>query len=145
MQNIKDAIIEVLKSRSLRITQARISVLDVLMNQHGPISHQQIESILQERDSCIDRVTIYRTLHSLTDCGILHKITGVDRSYSYAYKRDSDQQNQHGTEHPHFVCERCSHTFCLPELDVPKTIATPTGFELKHTEVKLFGYCPECN
>jgi len=140
-----DTIHLILKSKGLRITQARLSVLDVLVQQQGPISHQQIERLLEQDESHIDRVTIYRTLHSLTECGILHKITGLDRSYSYAYKTDPDHQDQHGTEHPHFVCERCLHTFCLPNVDVPKKIVTPSGFELKHTEVKLFGYCPECN
>jgi len=140
-----ESLLPILKSKGLRITQARIAVLDVLMQQHGPLSHQQIEAILEQHDSRIDRVTIYRTLHSLTECGILHKIMGIDRSYSYAFKRDDAHQDQHGTEHPHFVCERCSHTFCLPDVDVPNTIHTPTGFELRHTEVKLFGYCPECN
>jgi Fur family transcriptional regulator, ferric uptake regulator len=140
-----DSILSILKANGLRVTQARIAVLEVLMQQNGPISHQQIESKLEAQDSRIDRVTIYRTLHSLTECGILHRIMGIDRSFSYAYKRDDTHQDHHGSEHAHFVCERCTHTFCLTEVDMPKSIVTPTGFELKHTEVKLFGYCPECN
>lgn len=134
----------ILKSKGLRVTQARILILDMLIQQQGPISHQHIERLLEQDESHIDRVTIYRTLHSLTECGILHKITGLDRSYSYAYKSTSAHKD-HEIEHPHFVCERCSHTFCLPNIDVPKIVPTPTGFELKYTEVKLFGYCPECN
>jgi len=139
-----ESLLPLLKTKGLRITPARVAVLEVLMEQNGPISHQQIENILEQQESHIDRVTIYRTLHTLTECGILHKIMGMDRSYSYAFKMDEVHKDQHGTEHPHFVCERCSHTFCLPEVEVPSSINTPSGFELKHTEVKLFGYCPEC-
>lgn len=134
-----------LKSHGLRVTQARVVLLELLMNQHGPISHQQIETMLDESESPIDRVTIYRTLHSLTECGILHRVTGLDRSFSYAYVNDGASGEHHGGDHAHFVCERCSHTFCLPEVDAPAALSTPTGFELKHTEVKLFGYCPDCN
>lgn len=141
----QDHIIELLKSHGLRVTQARIALLDLLMDQHGPVSHQQIEAMLEESSSPIDRVTIYRTLHSLTECGILHKITGIDRSFTYAYVQEGNEGEHHGGDHAHFVCERCSHTFCLLEVDVPATIGTPSGFELKHTEVKLFGYCPDCN
>lgn len=140
-----DKIVGLLKTHGLRVTPARTVILDLLMNQHGPVSHQQIESLLEVSASPIDRVTIYRTLHSLTECGILHKVTGLDRSFSYAYVQDANQGEHHSGDHAHFVCERCSHTFCLPEVDVPEAIHTPSGFELKHTEVKLFGYCPDCN
>lgn len=141
----QEQITGILRAHGLRVTQARVILLDLLMNQHGPLSHQQIESLLEDSASPIDRVTIYRTLHSLTECGIFHKITGLDRSFSYAYINETDEGAQHSGDHAHFVCERCSHTFCLPEVDVPAAISTPSGFELKHTEVKLFGYCPDCN
>jgi Fur family ferric uptake transcriptional regulator len=140
-----DHITDLLKSNGLRVTQARIEILDVLMQQHGPLSHQQIEGIILGHGSHIDRVTIYRTLHSLTECGILHRVMGIDRSFSYAFKNTHDHEEHHGIEHPHFVCEKCALTFCLPEVEVQQNIPTPSGFELKHTEVKLFGYCPECN
>ncbi len=134
-----------LRSTGLRVTPARVAILDVLMQQLGPISHQQLEGLLGQNGSHIDRVTIYRTLHSLTECGILHKVTGVDRTFSYGYKNEAKQHEHHGTEHPHFVCEKCAHTFCLPDVPPLNSITTPSGFELKHTEIKLFGYCPECN
>ncbi len=134
-----------LRSNGLRITPARMAVLEVLMHQQGPISHQQLEGLLNQNGSHIDRVTIYRTLHSLTECGILHKITGADRTFSYGYRNDDNQEEHHGMEHPHFVCEKCAHTYCLPDVPILNSIATPSGFELKHTEIKLFGYCPECN
>lgn len=145
MPNQQTSLIGVLKRNRLRVTQARLAILEVLMEQNGPLSHQQLESILERGGMSTDRVTIYRTLHSLTECGILHKVIGIDRSFSYAFKSDPDHNEQHGVEHPHFVCEKCFSTFCLPEMNVPHIITTPSGFELKHAEVKLYGYCPECN
>ena len=145
MSTNADAIPSLLKTHGLRVTLARVTVLELLMCQRNPLSHQQIEDLLDGHHAKMDRVTIYRTLHSLTDCGLLHKVMGIDRSFSYAYKTNVEENVHHGADHPHFVCERCAHTFCLTELDVPTTVNIRAGFSTRHTEVKLYGYCPECN
>jgi len=134
-----------LRVSGLRVTQARLHILGLLMAHNGALNHQQIEDYLTQNGLITDRVTIYRTLHSLTDSGIIHKIPGLDRTFSYAYRSADAHDAQHASSHPHFVCEQCSQTICLPDVTVAiSNMQTPDGFEFHHTELKLVGLCAEC-
>lgn len=141
----KEELSELLKSKNLRVTKARLCVLEHLIEASEAMSHVLLVECLQSKGINLDSVTIYRTLHSLTETGIIHKITGVDRSFHYAFAR-TDHKNDHKkvSNHPHFTCQKCTHTFCLPELSSPIHIDTPEGFEYVHAEITLVGYCPEC-
>jgi Fur family transcriptional regulator, ferric uptake regulator len=141
----KDNIYDILRSSRLRITNARIRILDLLISSSEALSHQQVEEGLKAKGFHIDTVTIYRTLNSLTEYGVIHKVTGVDRSFLYAFAQLSGKSDhQHSSNHPHFTCQKCTHTFCLPELSESVTIQAPQGFELIHAEITLVGFCPEC-
>jgi len=141
-----EAIEAQLRECGLRVTQARLHILGLLMANDGALNHQQIEDYLSQNGLITDRVTIYRTLHSLTDTGILHKITGLDRTFSYAYQNHDVHDHKHASTHPHFVCEHCSQTICLPDVTVAiSNMQTPDGFEFHHTELKLVGLCAECS
>lgn len=138
----------VLREHRLRVTPVRCHVLQLMYGQPGAMTHQQVLDELNASGYELDRVTVYRTLNTLTDSGILHRITGIDRTFSYAFKRQTDNENQvhSGAEHPHFICDRCSVTYCLPDIPAESlpAIPAPAGFELRQTELKLYGVCPDC-
>jgi len=134
----------ILKSSGLRVTKSRLCVLDLLITASEAMSHQHVEEYLHSKGIYLDTVTIYRTLNSLTEAGVIHKITGVDRSYQYAFAKTSQVDKHHTANHPHFTCQKCTHTYCLPDMPTPTEIKAPVGFELIHAEITLVGYCPEC-
>ena len=137
-----------IKNAGLKSTQARIAVLGLLMqSQHG-LNHQELEKRLGENGYQFDRVTLYRTLHHLSEARIIHKLVGIDRSFVFAYIDEaiSSEPSPHQTEHPHFICESCATTYCLDQNSYTQArVEIPVGFTLKHSELQLFGICPECH
>jgi Fe2+ or Zn2+ uptake regulation protein len=96
-----------LRAAKLRVTDARIAILDVLCHASRALDAQQVLDALSfavEKDhahqhaggTCdhdhaadgspvtLDRVTVYRTLASLVDAGIAHRVTTSDRVHRYA-------------------------------------------------------------
>ena len=145
MMPYKERLSHELKSNGLRVTKARLYVLELFHATSKALSHQDIEERLQSKGIDLDTVTIYRTLSSLTKADIIHKITGSDRSFHYAYVNSSKHTGHINTSsHPHFTCQKCTHTYCLPELVSPITIETPKGFQYTHAEITLVGFCPQC-
>ncbi len=145
MQNSAFSPEDLLRAHGLRVTPVRCRIVELLHRLPGAMTHQQVLDEFVAQGVDMDRVTVYRTLNSLTDVGILHRITGLDRTFSYALLRPAPAE-AHRDDHPHFVCEQCSHTFCLPEIPLPLAeIHTPKGFTGHYAEVKVFGLCPDCS
>jgi Fur family ferric uptake transcriptional regulator len=61
---------KLLKNHRLRITDCRIDVLEKFHNTDHALSFKDLEDELKD----YDRVTLYRTLNSFIDQGLLHRI-----------------------------------------------------------------------
>ena len=91
-----------------------------------------------------DRVTVYRTLQTFMDKGIIHTIPTNDNSIKYALCKDNCEQGHHHDDHVHFICSTCGTTTCLEEIHVPE-IKLPRGYKTNQTEVIVSGVCKECS
>jgi Fe2+ or Zn2+ uptake regulation protein len=60
-----------LRDASLYCTKARVAVLSVLMDASGPLRQDEISERIVA--GAFDKVTIYRTLDSLVDAGLVHR------------------------------------------------------------------------
>ncbi|HNK90447.1 MAG TPA: transcriptional repressor, partial [Chitinophagales bacterium] len=68
MKNIKDR----LKKSGLRVTPIREEVLEYFTDQQRALAHADIEANYKNK---FDRVTLYRTLTTFIESGILHKVS----------------------------------------------------------------------
>lgn len=125
-----------LLAAQLRVTEARLTVLGLLVQAQRALSHADIESTL---DQPLDRVTLYRTLDRLAEAGLLHKTVGDDRITRFAPLGDAP--DHHG--HAHFHCDDCGRVFCLPQ-KVPRKPVLPEGFAIESTELNWHGHCAQC-
>ena len=73
---------ELLENCGLGYTPNRHRVLEVVGNNSGPLSAQQIFNTLNRTDN-INRVTVYRILDLLVDKGLVERIRGGGRSFVY--------------------------------------------------------------
>lgn len=138
---MSDTIGKVLKKHDLRITPVRVTILQYFENQNIALSHAELEHRF-EKD--IDRVTIYRTLQSFLDKGLLHKVpddTGIAR---YAYCRTDCSAHHHTDNHVHFKCIVCKKVECLHHLEIP-TINVPEGYRIDTANLLMEGICVRCN
>jgi Fur family transcriptional regulator, ferric uptake regulator len=108
---------EILKKNELSVTEGRKKILELFLNNDGALAHADIEKKTGEN---FDRVTVYRTLQTFVDKGIIHHIPTTDNSILYALCKDNCEAGHHHDNHVHFVCDECNKTICLEEVTVPQ-------------------------
>jgi Fur family transcriptional regulator, ferric uptake regulator len=138
---MKGIIGKILKDNELRTTQCREEVLQLFFNHDFALSNGFIE---REINHTHDRVTVYRTLKTFLDKGIIHKVLDVDGGTKYALCKESCTHNHHQHEHVHFTCLKCSTTTCLDALDIPG-IKLPSGYTFVEANFLIQGICNHCN
>ena len=130
---------QLLRSNGLRRTQARKLVLDLMFQVPRPLSHQEIAD--EPALSQLDRVTLYRTLTTLEQAGLLHRIQGVDGVWRF--RGHAIQEGKCGGDHLHFLCLECKQMTCLPEQALP-WVEAPEGAEVFGKQLLVYGRCAAC-
>ncbi|HZS81032.1 MAG TPA: transcriptional repressor [Herbaspirillum sp.] len=157
-----------LRAAAVRVTQARVSVMALLLSARSAVSHQDIQDQLVG----MDRVTLYRVLDCLTDAGLAHKIASDDRIFRYnagagKEHHDAPQSAQGHPQHGHFRCMRCARVFCLDgsgeagflesvlpssgkrrsttaQLQSALQKSLGKGFQSHEIELTVKGWCDDC-
>jgi Fur family ferric uptake transcriptional regulator len=129
-----------LKMHNLKSTKLRLAVVQVLMDTRVGLSHQDLSNALTVE---FDRVTLFRTLNTFEDIGIVHKIMDAQGTAKYAYTLPNDLHNN--ANHAHFICSTCGQIFCLNDTFTLNDIAVPEGFTKNNMEVQVKGICNKCN
>ena len=131
--------IEMLLSRAgLKKTRQRMDVLKVLVNAKRPLTAEQIGYRLGKEAP--NRVTIYRTIETFAESGLVHRAYIHDRSRYY-------ELGEHCTDlqcHPHFTCTKCGSTRCMPGSTVGMVKGLGQGFVVHRQQVRIEGLCPRC-
>ena len=104
------------------------------------MAHADIEKKAGEK---FDRVTIYRTLQTFVEKGIIHSIPTADNSIRYALCKDDCSEGHHHDNHVHFVCDQCDKTECLEQVIVPE-VKLPIGYKISRIEMVISGICKDC-
>ena|SRR5688572_11877549 len=138
--NINLQIEDILKRNQLSVTGSRKKILQLFLAQPGALAHGDIENRAGEK---FDRVTVYRTLQTFVEKGIIHVIPTPDNSIRYALCKDECSEGHHHDHHVHFVCDECGNTYCLDDVVTPD-IKLPKGYSPQHVEVVVQGVCKNC-
>lgn len=141
MKNVKKAE-KILKKINLRITESRLDILDFFQGQEFALSHADIESALSGK---FDRVTIYRTLKSFLEKGLIHKVLDDSGNLKYAACKTlcKPEIELHQHQHAHFKCTTCGQTTCLEEVEIPEVVL-PIGFAVSEANLLMQGTCADC-
>ncbi|MBM3414656.1 MAG: transcriptional repressor [Bacteroidetes bacterium] len=130
-----------LKQKGLSVTGSRRKILQLFMQQKGALSHRDIE---KKAGAVFDRVTIYRTLQTFLDKGIIHAIPSAGNAVRYALCQGQCGPGHHDHQHIHFICSRCKHTFCLDHSVTPD-LHLPKGYQAQDIDVLVKGVCQQCS
>lgn len=131
---------EALKIKGIKVTQFRIRLLEVLESAKYPMQQKEIEELWGFN---LDRVTLYRTLKSFSEKGIIHKIEVNESVTSYKLASINTESDEY-IDHAHFHCSICGKVICLPQCEV-KRFELPEGFEQIRGKVIIEGVCKFCN
>ncbi len=136
-----DVVENLLTEGRLRVTQPRKLIMQVLAGSEAAVSQADIEKALESQ---VDRVTVYRTLKSFEEAGIIHKISDTDSVTKYALCLDDCHKGgAHSHNHAHFHCNACGNTTCLNSvrIEVPDL---PKGYQVSETNLIVSGLCTAC-
>ncbi len=134
----KESSASLLRSRGLRATKPRLDLIDCLQDFGSAMPYSKIQETL----SPIDRVTLYRTLDTLTNQGIIHQALRDQDGVYYALCGHSCDSHQHEHEHVHFKCSECDEVTCQ-DLDQDFVLSL-AGYQVDQVQVSVRGVCPKC-
>lgn len=129
-----------LKKHSLRRTQIREAILMKFIEAGSALSHSELENDLK---GAFDRVTIYRTLKSFDEKGLIHKVIDDEAVVKYAICDEVCDEHEHHDHHAHFKCDECKQTTCLHDIYIEKP-TLPKGFVPHDYQLLIRGICGDC-
>lgn len=128
-----------LQTRNIQPTAIRLMVADYLIEHKAAVSLSDLE----EHFSHSDRTTLYRTLKTFQENGLVHQIHDESGSTKYAMCAEDCNCSYPDDMHAHFYCSSCNNTFCFPKLAIPQ-FDLPENFTPSHGNFVITGRCPSC-
>lgn len=135
-----DRYAKLLEKHGLSKTPPRLNVLSILASREVATPESFLEKKLGGR---VDRVTLYRTLKTFEEKGILHKILDQNGTANYAVCSEKCSEHKHYDEHLHFNCVVCNKVYCMDEIKLPP-IKLPKGFKPGSINLTVTGTCRQC-
>ena len=129
---------ELLQKRKLKATPTRVNLLSKMVGHGSAMSH----SAIQKKMNPIDRVTLYRTIETLKEKGIIHKVFQENNETYYAICGNSCDEHNHHHEHIHFKCLSCN-TITSEDLLTNVNIALP-NYLIQKVSINIEGTCKKC-
>jgi Fur family ferric uptake transcriptional regulator len=131
-----------LQERGLRATSQRRTVLEVVTTHQGPLTAEDIYREAQHINPRISLATVYRTLTSLKDAGVL------DQSYLTRAHERYHFELAGAAERFHFHCLKCGKIIEFQSSPIrsalQKELADKYGAEVTDVCLCSDGYCETC-
>jgi Fur family transcriptional regulator, ferric uptake regulator len=136
----KDLFYGYLRQHGMKRTHQKDLILEVFLSNEGHLSVEDIYALVKRKDKKVGIVTVFRTLKSLTACGIAKEILLGDvlTRFEHCY---------HHPVHHHIICTECHKVieFLSPELErVQDTIVAKYQFQPLQQRIQIYGVCQEC-
>lgn len=92
----------------------------------------------------VDVATVFRNLNGLAQVGLLRKVELG--GHVWRFETMLDQDHDHGSTRPHFLCVDCGAVTCLDEVKLTSSSkrVTATVGEVTVTEILVRGQCNAC-
>ena len=129
-----------IRKANLKVTRTRSEILALFVEKDYALSYADIDASLKGSE---DKVTIYRTLKSFSEKGIIHEIMDVDKVSKYALCGHKCSSEHHHDTHAHFKCLKCKHIFCLQKPKIE--IEIPANYQATTFNLSIEGLCNNCS
>jgi Fur family transcriptional regulator, ferric uptake regulator len=127
-------------TKNIRPTAIRILVFKLLATKDIAISLSDVELEFEKSE----RTTLYRTLKTFEEKGIVHRVNDGTGVAKFALC-EAGCNCEIGTDlHFHFHCNSCGETHCLPDRKIP-VANLPKGYLATDANLVFKGLCNKCN
>lgn len=140
MSNIETPYATRLKKAGYKLTNARLTVLDVIAESDGHITSSEVLDAVAVRDDSIGRASVFRTLDLLTRLGIVRP-TFIDSSMTPSYVL------MEGGHHHHIICTTCNRVIEFEDCGLEKLsqhLAEKHNLRITGHMLEFFAECKTC-
>lgn len=131
-----------LEERGIRLTRQRKILLDIIDQSGAHLDAERLYQLAKERDSKLNRVTVYRTLKLLKEGGLVDELDLMHYAGDQHYYETRMKQ-----EHAHVICLKCGRVeeyFGEQLRSLRQQIQETLGFEIVAARTEVGGYCSHC-
>src|SRR5680860_179335 len=114
---------KLLEEKKVRTTAMRILIYKFMAQNKIAVALTDIENAFTKAE----RTTLYRTLKTFEEKGIVHQIDDGTGASKYALCEEGCNCDIEQDLHLHFHCSNCNETVCLTEHKIPQ-INLPEGY-----------------
>lgn len=131
---------QVCAEKSVRLTNLRKRVLELIWQSHAPVKAYDVLEQLRGDKFSSAPPTVYRALEFLQENGLVHKIESLNAFYGCS---SSDAKHS-----PQFlICEDCGNVAEINQSTIEKSInsiAKEQDFTIKEQVIEIKGQCGYC-
>ena len=126
------------RTRGYRQTAQRAMILNEVVEAQQHLTAGEIFERVRRRDPRIGYGTVYRSLHLLSQHGLIQELTFADHASRYDARVD---------RHDHVYCTRCG---LMSDVEVPEALIARhvaeerSGFTISNHHTVFAGTCPAC-
>ncbi|WP_138995180.1 Fur family transcriptional regulator [Larkinella sp. C7] len=138
---------QLLRERDIRPTPIRTGVLTLLRQSRRAYTNADLERAF---DHSLDRVSLYRSLLTLTEANLIRKHIDARGTCSYFYAptdgsvpTPSLADDGVSADYPHFKCSHCETVVPLPKLP-EEYLALVRQYQLDNLRLLAEGTCDTC-
>ena len=133
-------LIKNLKNSNLKVTPQRLAIYSYLYHNHTHPNAETIYNFVKEDNLTISLATVYKTLKTLRDYGLIQEINVGEDSFRY------DLQT---TPHSHIICTKCNSIIdYFVENDIVSNIKDKINneidFDVQASQMYFYGVCKNC-
>jgi Fe2+ or Zn2+ uptake regulation protein len=126
------------RTRGSPLTIQRRVILEAALDLDDHPTADRVYETVASRASGISRTTVYRTLETLVQLGVISKACHPGSVARYDNRLEA---------HHHLICERCDRVIDISDerldaLPIPDT--SSLGFEVREFKVQFRGVCRRC-
>lgn len=130
-----------LEQHGIRPTAMRLLIYKFLAKQENTVTLTDIEKVL----TSADRTTLYRTMKTFDEHGIVHQIDDGTGITKYALCEEGCLCDVNKDDlHLHFHCTNCNETVCLTDYKIPQ-ISLPSDYKANDVNLVVKGICEKCS
>ncbi len=119
-----DKITNLTNNTNIKLTTARKSILELLVNSNKPLSYEDMKEYIS-----MDKATFYRNITIFEEENLISSFESNDKKRYFEIKK---------TQHSHFICSSCSKIECIHE----KVDFHLPNYKIENIIIK--GICKEC-
>lgn len=129
---------ELCRQNNVKVTPQRLEIFKEVMEASDHPTADQLFQRIQDRLPSVSKDTVYRTLASFEEWGIIHRVQFLDDNIRY---------DPNISQHHHFVCDRCHKLIDFDWMDfnersLPDSVKNFGVVHSSHLEIR--GVCNEC-